>query len=64
MNNTNDDPIYLMKSISYNLKRIADAMESYSTDKKPTLMSETFEYKPQAAITSDALRIFLNNLGK
>jgi len=77
MNNTDDDPIYLMKSISYNLKRIADAMESQSTDKKPTVMSETFEFKDQPRSTvyekiratkdqnnSQKLKAFLDNLGK
>lgn len=64
-----DNEISQMKAISWQLKRIADLMESSNT--KPSSMSESFGYKPPVqrtgktrAVSSANLKKYLSKLGE
>ena len=71
-----DNPLDQMKAISWQLKRIADALESRDEsmiEDKPKSMSDTFGMRPhtpsvfgkiRAQPDSTALRSFLGNLEK
>jgi hypothetical protein len=62
-----NNPIDQMKAISWNLKRIADSLESIEdkmNSPKPMSMSETYQFKPEYKNTgSPSLRDFIGNLG-
>ncbi len=59
-----NNPIDQMKAISWNLKRIADSLESIQdkmNSSKPQNMSETYQFKPKD-VDRQQLRNFINNL--
>ena len=66
-----NDPQYLLKAISYNIKRIADSLESQmnTQNKLPTSMSESYQYNPPStakqttqADCNESFREFLRGL--
>jgi len=64
-----NNPLDQIKAISYNLKRVADALEGIEeklTSNTPKTLSDTYQFKPVSKKDSDSihLRNFINSMGK
>jgi len=63
-----NNPLDQIKAISYNLKRVADALEeiagTITEQDESTSMSDTFQVKPKTQSKNQSMRQFLESLGQ